>query len=233
MPNAIAISRKMAESFFGSTDDAVGKTIQFENKEDLQVTAVFENLPMHSSQQFDFLMGWVDFVRDNAWVHNWGNTSPATFVQLRADANSQQVESKITDFIYNYRDRSESFRTELALQPYGERYLHSNFTHGNPTGGRVEYVRLFSWVAAFVLLIACINFMNLATARSAKRAKEIALRKTIGASRLSLIRQFYIEAFLLTTCAFIAGLVLALCLLPVFNQFTGKALVLPLINPGF
>src|SRR3546814_4359951 len=115
----------------------------------------------------------------------------------------------------------------------GERYLHYNITQGNTREGREEYVLMLSWVAAFVLLIACINFMNLATARSAKRAKEIALRKTIGASRLSLIRQFYIEAFLLTTCAFIAGLVLALCLLPVFNQFTGKALVLPLINPGF
>lgn len=232
-PNTIAISRKMAESFFGSTEDAVGKTIRFENKEDLQVTAVFENLPVHSSQQFDFLMGWVDFVRLNAWVNNWGNTSPATFVQLRSDANSEQLESKIKDFIYNYRDRSESFRTELALQPYGERYLHSNFQNGYLTGGRIEYVRLFGWVAAFVLLIACINFMNLATARSAKRAKEIGLRKTIGASRFSLIRQFYLEASLLTACAFIVGLALAFCFLPVFNQFTGKTLTMPLSMPGF
>ncbi len=231
-PNAIAISQKMAESFFGTTN-VVGKTIHFGDKKDLQVTAVFENAPIHSSLQFDFLMGWSDFVSENAWVNNWGNTSPATFVQLRADASRQQAESKIKDFIYNYRDRSESFRTELALQPYGERYLHANFKQGSPTGGRIEYVRLFSWVAAFVLLIACINFMNLATARSAKRAKEIGLRKTIGASRLSLIRQFYMEAFLLTACAFIAGLVLAFCLLPVFNQFTGKVLALPLINPGF
>ena len=134
-PNAIAISQKMAENFFGSTGDAIGKTIRFENEEDLQVTAVFENLPAHSSQQFDFLMAWVDFVRLNAYVNNWGNTSPSTFVQLRADANRQQVESKIKDFIYNYLDRSESFRTELALQPYGERYLHSNFKDGNPAGG--------------------------------------------------------------------------------------------------
>ncbi len=232
-PNAIAISRKMAESFFGSTENAIGKTIRLENKEDLQVTAVFENLPVHSSQQFDFLRGWVDFVRDNAWVHNWGNTSPSTFVQLRADADRQQVASKIKDFIYNYTDKNESFRTELALQPYGERYLHSNFKDGYITGGRIEYVRLFSGLAVFVLLIACINFMNLATARSAKRAKEIGLRKTIGASRLSLIKQFYLEAFLLTACALIIGLVLTFTFLPAFNQFTGKALTLPLRTPGF
>src|SRR5690606_27727316 len=196
-------------------------------------TAVFENIPTQSSQQFDFLMGWGDFVSENAWVNNWGNTSPATYVQLHAGARRRQVASKIKDFIHNYRDRSESFRTELALQPYGERYLHSSFKDGHIAGGRIEYVRLFSWVAAFVLLIACINFMNLATARSAKRAKEIGLRKTIGASRFSLIRQFYMEAFLLTACAFLAGLVLAFCLLPLFNQFTGKALTLPLAELGF
>ncbi len=233
LPNSIAISQQMAENFFGTITNVVGKTIRFENKKDLQVTAVFEDIPTQSSQQFDFLMGWGDFVSENAWVNNWGNTSPATFVQLRADASREQVASKIKDFVHNYRDQSESFRTELALQPYGERYLHSSFKDGHIAGGRIEYVRLFSWVAAFVLLIACINFMNLATARSAKRAKEIGLRKTIGASRLSLIRQFYMEAFLLTACAFLVGLVLAFCLLPLFNQFTGKALTLPLAELGF
>ncbi len=233
MPNAIAISRKMADLFFGSTENAIGKTIRFENKGDLQVTAVFENLPVHASQQFDFLRGWGDFISENAWVHNWGNTSPSTFVQLRADADRQHVAAKIKDFIYHYTDKNEGFRTELALQPYGERYLHSNFKDGYITGGRIEYVRLFSWVAAFVLLIACINFMNLATARSAKRAKEIGLRKTIGASRFSLITQFYMEAFLLTACALLVGLILAFGFLPVFNQFTGKALALPLSASGF
>ncbi|GGG80739.1 ABC transporter permease [Parapedobacter pyrenivorans] len=233
MPNAIAISRKMADLFFGSTENAIGKTIRFENKGDLQVTAVFENLPVHASQQFDFLRGWGDFVSENAWVHNWGNTSPSTFVQLRADADRQHVAAKIKDFIYHYTDKNEGFRTELALQPYGERYLYSNFKDGYITGGRIEYVRLFSWVAAFVLLIACINFMNLATARSVKRAKEIGLRKTIGASRFSLITQFYMEAFLLAACALLVGLILAFGFLPVFNQFTGKALALPLSASGF
>lgn len=232
-PNAIAVSRKMAEVFFGNARNAIGKTIRFENKEDLQVTAVFENVSVHSSLQFDFLRGWTDFVNQNAWVNHWGNTSPTTFVQLRADADHQHVESKIKDFVYNYMDKPENFRIELALQPYGERYLHSNFEDGYITGGRIEYVRLFCWVASFVLLIACINFMNLATARSVKRAKEIGLRKTIGASRLSIIRQFYLEAFLLTACALVVGLLLAFSFLPVFNQFTGKSLVLPLSASGF
>jgi len=232
-PNSIAISRKMAQNFFGGVENALGKTIRFENKEDLQVTAVFENLPVHSSQQFDFLRSWVDFVHQNPWVNHWGNTSPATFVQLRADADPRQVEAKLTGFLYNYMDRDESFHTELALQRYTEKYLHSTFRNGYIDGGRIEYVRLFSWVAAFILLIACINFMNLATARSVKRAKEVGLRKTIGASRSSLIRQFYLEAFLLAACALVIGLVLTWSFLPVFNQFTGKTLSLPLLTAKF
>lgn len=232
-PKAIAISRKMAEQFFGMAEDAIGKTVRLEDKDDLQVSAVFENIPAHSSQQFDFLMGWADFVNNNAWVNNWGNTSPSTFIKLRAMANAEQVASDIKGFIGHYRAPSESFRSELALQPYTEKYLHSNFKDGYISGGRIEYVRIFSWIVTFILLIACVNFMNLATARSTKRAKEVGLRKTIGASRFSLVKKFYLEAFLLTICALIIGLLLTACLLPLFNQFTGKALVLPLSAPSF
>lgn len=229
-PNTIALSQKMAENFFGSAENAMGKTIRFENKADLQVTAVFENPPVHASRQFDFLRSWVDFVHENPWVNNWGNTSPETFVQLRADADPDRVAAKLKDFLSNYQHGGESFRTELALQPYAETYLHSNFKNGHIDGGRIEYVQLFSWVAIFMLFIACINFMNLATARSVKRAKEVGLRKTIGASRVSLIGQFYLEAFLLTACALVTGLFFAWLLLPAFNQFTGKALTLHLLS---
>ncbi len=232
-PNAIAISEKMARSFFGTADEAIGKTIRFQDAEDLMVTAVFEDPPAQSSQRFDFLRSWVDFLRQNPWTSNWGNTSPATYVQLRADAQSSQVESKIKDFLYGYLDRNPGFRTELALQPYTEKYLHSTFKNGYVAGGQIEYVRLFALIAAFVLLIACINFMNLATARSAKRAKEVSLRKTLGATRLSLVKQFFLEAFLLSAGAFLIGLLLSYCFLPLFNGFTGKYLAIPLAAPGF
>ena len=115
----------MAEIFFGSAEKAIGQSIRFENKDDLKITAVFENVPANSSQQFDFLRTWTDFVKQNQWVNNWGNTDPATYVQLRKGVNAATVEKRIKDFIYRYQAKDNSFRMELALQPYTEKYLYS------------------------------------------------------------------------------------------------------------
>ncbi|MFZ1799193.1 MAG: ABC transporter permease [Chitinophagaceae bacterium] len=232
-PSGIAISRQMADNFFGSPEKAIGKTIQFENKESLNVTAIFENIPANSSLQFDFLRSWTDYIKQNSWVNNWGSTAPQTFVQLRKDANSSKVEAKIKDFIYNYQTKTKGLLTELALQPFTQRYLYSNFKNGYIDSGRIEYVRLFSIIAIFILLIACINFMNLATARSSKRAKEVGIRKVVGAMRLSLIVQFIGEAILFTFMSVIIALVLTSLLLPAFNNLTGKHLVLPIHQPFF
>ena len=232
-PSGIAISERMAEYFFGNAEKATGKMIRFENKDELKVTAVFENIPANSSQQFDFLRSWSDFVKENDWVHNWGNTDPQTFVQLKPGADAAQVESKIKGFIYRYKEKDKSFITELALQPYTEKYLHSTFKDGYIDSGRIEYVRLFSIIAVFILLIACINFMNLATARSAKRAKEVGIRKVVGALRSALIIQFVGEAVLITFFSIIIAIILAALLLPAFNGLTGKQLVLPFNEPIF
>ena len=232
-PGSVAISRKMAEQFFGSIENAFGKTIRYENKEDLQVTAVFENLPATSSVQFEFLRSWTDFVKANEWVQNWSNTSPATYIQLRKGAEPAKVENELRDFIYRYKEKNEGSHVELALQPYTEKYLHSTFKNGYVNGGRIEYVRLFTIVAFFILVIACINFMNLATAQSAKRAREVGLRKVIGAMRISLFKQFIGEAMLLTFCAVLVALAVAGILLPGFNSLTGKQLTLPFQQPLF
>ncbi len=230
---SVAISKHMAEYFFGHAENAINKTIRLENNEDLKVTGVLDNVPANSSQQFDFLRTWSDFVKENNWVHNWGNSDPQTFVQLRPNADAAKVESKIKDFVYRYKEKDKSFVTELALQPYNERYLHSTFKNGYIDGGRIEYVRLFSIIAVFILLIACINFMNLATARSGKRAKEIGVRKVVGALRSTLIAQFVGEAILITFFSVIIAMVLAALLLPAFNNLTGKHLALPLDKPMF
>ncbi len=232
-PYGIAISRKMAENFFGSPEKAFGKLIRFEDTYDLKVTAVFENIPSNSSQQFDFLRTWTDFVKQNQWVHNWGNTDPATYVQLRKGADAAKVEAKIKDFIYRYQAKDNSFRVELALQPFTEKYLHSTFTNGYLDGGRVEYVNLFTIIAVFILLIGCINFMNLATAQSAKRAKEVGLRKVVGAMRSSLVKQFIGEAILITFFAIIIAVALTILLVPAFNSLTGKQMSLPVTEPMF
>ncbi len=232
-PNSIAVSKNMAEYFFGNASNAINKIIRFDNKEDLKITAVFDNVPANSSQQFDFLRTWGDFVKQNDWVHNWGNTSPQTFIQLKPGADAAKVQVKIKDFIYNYREKDKSFIMELALQPFTEKYLHSNFKDGYLDGGRIEYVNLFSLIAVFILLIACINFMNLATARSAKRAKEVGVRKVVGALRSTLIAQFVGEAIMLTFISIIIAIVLTGLSLPAFNQLTGKQLSLPFYQSSF
>jgi hypothetical protein len=232
-PSGIAISRRMATNFFGSPEQAIGKTIRYENKDNLVVTAVFENVPPNSSLYFDYLRTWDDYVKENSWVYHWGNTNPATFIQLRRHADPSKVEATIKDFIHRYTPKLKGLSIELGIQPFTERYLYSTFKNGYIDGGRIEYVRLFSIIAVFILLIACINFMNLATARSTKRAREVGVRKVVGALRITLIGQFVGEAMLLTFLSLLIAVFLTAMLLPAFNHLTGKQLLLPVQEPVF
>lgn len=231
-PESIVISKKMAEYFYGSAEKAIGKNLEFDKRQDLLITGVYD-IPSSSSLQFDYLRSWKAFIAENAWVNNWNSTSPAVFVQLKSTADLQQTENKIRDFVHRYTTKTKDVYTELALQPFGERYLYNNFKDGYPNGGRIEYVRLFRIVALFILLIACINFMNLATARSTRRAKEIGVRKVSGALRSTLIGQFVIEALLLSFLSMLIAMVMASLFLPVFNSITGKELALPFGEPVF
>jgi ABC-type antimicrobial peptide transport system permease subunit len=235
-PVSLAISRKMATAFFGSPQAAIGKTIRYENHKNFTVTAVFEDLPKNSSQQFDYVVNWFNFLEENSWAREWGNQGPSTLVMLRANADPVKFEKKISDFLDTYNNlnrKTATFIIDLALQRYSDGYLNGNFEDGKITGGRIEYVRLFSVVAIFILLIACINFMNLSTARSVKRAKEIGVRKVVGAVRSALIQQFISESLLITTMSVAFSLVLLVMLLPVFNQVTQKQLVLPFNQAAF
>jgi len=228
-PHGIAISRKMAEEFFGSPKNAIGKNILYQNSKNFTVTAVFENLPKNVSRSFDFLTNWEAFLNNNHWARQMGNTGPPVYVMLRKDANAALVDKKIRNFydLYFPGRKASSYYTDLALQPYAESYLNNNLENGKPNGGRIEYVYLFSIIAIFILLIACINFMNLTTARSVKRAREIGVRKVVGALRSSLIGQFISESLLITSLAVIISLVLLVLLLPLFNQITQKQIGLP------
>lgn len=226
-PNTIAISKDMAIYFFQTPQNAVNKSVRLNNENDLKITAVFENIPGNSSLQFDFIRCWNDFIKENKWTSNWGNTDPQTFVQLNPGAASGQVESKIKDFVYRYQQKDKSFIMELGLQKFTDKYLHADFKNGRPDGGRIEYVSIFSIVAIFILIIACINFMNLATAQASGRSKEVGMRKVAGAYRSSLIIQFISEALVFTFFAVVIALSITTLALPYFNTLTGKHISLP------
>ena len=233
-PSDIAISQKMAEQFFGSPAAAIGKTIRFQNREDFKISAVFR-LPAHSSEQFDFLLTWEHFLKGNDWARDWTNNGPRCFILLRNGTDVASFAKKISRFLdaYNKEQTAHSF-IRLGIQRYGDTYLYSKFDkNGNISGGRIQYVRLFSMVAVFILLIACINFMNLTTARSLKRAREIGVRKVMGALRASLVRQFLGEAVLIAFIAICIALLATRLLLPGFNQLTGKQIAFPVQDPLF
>jgi predicted permease len=235
-PNDLAISRKMADLFFGSPGRAIGRTIRFQNKQDLLVTAVFENLPVHATHRFDYLMRNPEFdpstLKGEDVAAFWTFSMNQTFLRLRPDADPAAVEKKITRFLDPYVKTRPDFRVELGMQRFGDVYLHSGFVNGKPGGGRIDYVRLFTGVAVFLVLIACINFMNLATARSSRRAKEVGMRKVVGSGRSAIARQFLGEAMLLALFALALSLVLVAVLLPLFNGYTGKQMTLPLGEPA-
>jgi putative ABC transport system permease protein len=230
---SISISEKLAGEFFGNAEQAMGKTIRFNNKKDYIVTAVFENVTL-SSRKFDYLISWKALQQNQPWIASWQNSGPLTFVLLKPGANASLVDKKIVNFRNFYsHDSTAAYHVELGLQKFNEVYLHNHFENGKVAGGRIDYAFLFAVIAVFILLIACINFMNLATARSVNRAKEVGVRKVIGAARSSLIRQFIAESLLLTICATTVALILVVLLLPVFNQVTQKQIQLPFQNIFF
>lgn len=228
-PESIIISRSMAVSLFGSPELAIDQSVLFDNYKDLKVTAVFEDMADNVTDKVQFVTTWEFWKeREGEWVKDWGNSGPSTVALLRANVDVTSVLPKIRHFIKAYdANYSDTERLELGLQLYRDKYLHSNFRNGEVSGGRIEYVRLFEAVAIFILLIACINFMNMSTARSVTRAKEIGVRKVIGAMRPVLIKQFMTEALMSTLIAVSIAVVLTSLLLPEFNLLTEKNIVFP------
>jgi putative ABC transport system permease protein len=233
-PSTIAISKKMARDFFGNPEAAMGKTIRYENRRDFTITAVYE-LPDNASERFDFLINWHSFLEDNHWATEWGNNGPRTFIMLMPGTDPVSFEKKIARFLDKYnKEQGPGFRIELGIQLFEDRYLHANFSSaGKIEGGRIQYVNLFSLIAIFILLIACINFMNLTTARSVKRSKEIGVRKVVGALRSSLMKQFIGEAILLAFISVMLAILIVILILPAFNNLTQKQIHFPYVNGFF
>lgn len=224
---SIVISRSLAKKLFNNESDAVGKIVQLQHDKSFTVSGVFEDLPTASSIQFEFVLSFEEFKLDNEWVLSWGNNGPSTFVILREGTDVAAFAQKIEKLIQTKNDDSE---TVIFPQKYSERYLHGKFENGVQAGGRIEYVQLFSIIAIFILLIACINFMNLSTARATRKAKEVGIKKSVGAQRNSLIAQFLSESLVVTVLSVLMALLIVWLFLPQFNTITDKKITLSLLD---
>jgi putative ABC transport system permease protein len=217
--NNIVISDELAKRLFNTREGAIGKVIKFQHEKDFFVSGVFEKLPVHSSQQFDFVLSF-DYLADvQGWVKTWNNGGPHNFVLLKKGTDLAAFNNRISDVVK--KNSGDTTRKLVAMQ-FSKNYLANTFNHGSRVGGREEYVKLFSLIAVFILLIACINFMNLSTAKAAGRMKEVGIKKVIGAERSQLVLQFLSESLLLSIITMIFAVGLTWILLPQFNQLTGK-----------
>ncbi|MDH5250408.1 MAG: ABC transporter permease [Cyclobacteriaceae bacterium] len=227
--NAVAISEKLAHKFFGN-ENPLGKVFKVDQQYDLMVSAVFADIPKHSTLAFDFILPFGIWERENKWAENWGNNGMQTYTSLKSGVSLESANEKINGIIK--RNCKECINNPF-LFPYKKLRLHSEFKNGKNAGGRIEYVIALSLVALIILVIACINFMNLATARSATRVREVGVRKAIGAQRSGLMVQFISESLLLSFIALIFALAIVQLVLPFFNELTDKSIRLDFGNPVF
>ncbi len=221
--NSIVISDELAKKLFGTSENITGKPIRFQQSEVFYVSGVFEKTPYHSSQQFDFVLPWDYFKSVQDWVTNWNNVGPQNFVMLKKGADVHSFNKKITGIIAAHGGNAS--RVAFATR-FSDVYLHNNVGVNAGSSGRIEYVRMFSLIALFILVIACINFMNLSTAKASKRMKEVGIKKVVGADRKQLIFQFLSESVLLTLVAMLFAVLIATLFLPAFNGITGKEIIL-------
>jgi putative ABC transport system permease protein len=222
--HSIVLTQKLAKSLFGD-QDAMGKIIKIDNKDNYQVTGVLKDLPNNTRFDFQYLVPWT-FVRregnDDPW---WGNNSTRTYVLLKPNTTLASLAPKMN--VYKERYDSSEKHWQMFLYPMSRWRLYSRFEGSQETGGRIVFVKLFGIVAGFILLIACINFMNLSTARSERRAKEVGIRKVVGAPRGRLISQFIGESVLVSFLAALLAIGIVLLVLPGFNGLTEKHLYVP------
>lgn len=216
-PSSIVITEGMAKKFFGS-EDPLGKSLKLNNDFDVTVTGVIEDMPQNSQLFLDFLAPFQIFEKRDRDPSNWGRFQISTYVLLQDAAPFKECQEKIAGLLQEHNVRSG---TQLELEPLTRIHLYAVDGRGS-----IQYVIIFSFVAVFILIIACVNFMNLATARSSTRVKEIGMRKVTGAKRMDLVKQFMGESVLISLIALFAAVVLVLILLPALNNLTNKQLTL-------
>jgi len=228
--NSVVITQAFAKKLFGD-EPAVGKIVKVDNADTFKVTGVLKDLPNNTGFNFEFLMPWA-YAQQRGWNDkHWGNNSIATYVLLKEGTDYGAFSKKIK----NLRERYDKGAADMVtyLYPWSRYWLHSEFVDGKEVGGRIITIRMFGFIAAIILLIACINFMNLSTARSEKRAKEVGIRKVVGAKKGALIGQFLGESILISAIAAVLAFLLIVLVLPSFGELVQKPLVLDMTNEWF
>jgi len=230
--NSIVLTKPLAEQLFGN-EDPIGKTVRIDSGDYVTVTGVLKDLPANTDFYFKYLLPWSYYVKLNpSEDNNWGNNNTLTFVTLKPNVPLAEFNRKVSKIVIAHTKPGSTTATIFA-QPYKDAYLYSKVENGQFVAGRLEVVRMFSLIAIFILLIACINFTNLSTARSEKRAKEVGIRKVSGALRSSLIVQFISESILLSLVAGILAVIIVQLVLPAFNNVVGTKLAIEYGNPWY
>jgi len=225
----VVITRKIAEKYF-NTSEAVGKTIRIDNKKDYRVGAVIEDIPHNSTIQFGWIINFKEQEED--WMKTWGNISFFTYVRVKPRVDLLNTAQGLRSIYPKFAP--EGFKPNYpTLQAITDVYLYADYKNGKPTGrGRIEYIKIFAAIAIFILLIACMNFMNLATARASLRAKEIGIRKVAGAGKASLVGQFMTESFFTCLLATLLSIAITSLILPAFNHLFDKQIQLNFSQPA-
>lgn len=237
-PASILLSASTAKALFG-TVDPIDQLVKIDNRLDVKVTGVYEDLPYNSNfRDLGFMSPWELYLSSESWIRQmenpWRSNFTQTYAQLADNADLEKVSAKIKDVkLRKVRAEDAAFKPEVFLHPMSKWHLYSDWKNGKNVGGGIQFVWLFSIIGIFVLLLACINFMNLSTARSEKRAKEVGIRKAIGSVRGQLIMQFFSESLMVTLISFVLALLLVQFALPVFNTVAGKKVSIPVYSPLF
>jgi putative ABC transport system permease protein len=237
-PRSVLISESTAKAFFGD-ENPLNKVLKIENRLEVKVCGVYKDFPYNSAlNNIDFIGAWGLYVTSENWIigsaNQWDNNSFMIYTQINDHTDFSTVNKKIINSKFNHDAPGDKiYKAEVFLNPMADWHLRSHFDNGIKTGGLIEYVRLFTIIGVFVLLLACINFMNLSTARSEKRAKEVGVRKAIGSLRKQLISQFFIESLLVVVFAFGLSLLISQLFLPWFNEMADKKMQIPWTSSFF
>jgi ABC-type antimicrobial peptide transport system permease subunit len=237
-PNSILLSSSLAEAFFGK-EDPLQKIVSINNRDALKVAGIYEDFPSNSTfSNVKFIAPFAVYLTNESWIsrlqQSWDKSPVQTYVQVADNKNMGGVSFMLHNLISEkLKQHKTQNKTTIFLEPMSKWHLYADYKNGANSGGKIQYVWMFGIIGVFVILLACINFMNLSTARSAKYAKEIGIRKAIGSLRAQLVARFYMESISIVATSFIIAIVIVLCFMPVFSEIAGKKIELPVQSYRF